>query len=70
MVNEIHFVLDTGFDIYLKSEDMFDCTSDTCELLIEFRPEYSDSFVFGVSLLKKFKILLNTTYDNQSLSLV
>ncbi len=69
-INEIHFVLDTGLDIYLKSEDMFDCEGDKCDFLIEFRPEYPNSFVFGVSLLKKFKIIFNTTYDSQSVSFV
>ena len=69
-INEIHFILDTGLDIYLKREDMFDCEGTKCELLIEFRPEYQNAFVFGVSLLKKFKTIFNTTYDAQSVSFI
>ena len=69
-VNEIHFVLETDMDIYLKSEDIFECVGEKCDFLIEFRPEYENNFVFGVSLLKKFKIIFNTNYNTQSVSFV
>ena len=53
-LDQIHFVFTNNFDIYLEKEDLFKCTDNKCDFLIESQPQYKDAFYFGIPILKQF----------------
>ena len=69
-MNEFHIVLKDGMDLYFESQDLFDCEKnvDTCEFLVEFRPEYTDFLALGVTVLRKFRTLID--FEKRTFSLI
>ncbi len=53
-LDQIYFVLTNNFDIYLEKKDLFKCTDNLCDFLIESQPQYKDAFYFGIPILKQF----------------
>ncbi len=53
-LDQIYFVFTNNFDIYLEKKDLFKCTDNLCDFLIESQPQYKDAFYFGIPILKQF----------------
>ena len=53
-LDQIHFVFDNQFDIYLEREDLFNCVDQRCDFLIVSEPKYNEAWYFGIPVLKQF----------------
>jgi hypothetical protein len=67
MLDQIHFVFDNQFDIYLEREDLFDCVEERCNFLIISEPKFNDAWYFGIPVLKKFITIFERNGDSASI---
>ena len=67
MLDQIHFVFDNQFDIYLEREDLFDCVEERCNFLIVSEPKFNDGWYFGIPVLKQFITVFERNGDSASI---
>jgi hypothetical protein len=58
-LGQIHFLIQNNISIYLDAPDLFRCSGDDCEFLIQSNKNFTKNIVLGLPMLKKFDFVFD-----------